>query len=282
MKCKFIKINLKEQTCNDLKNNEMLNEIIDEELHMFNSQYKLANEIANVVYVMMIKNIKKNIYPISNNEKINIVEINIDDYISVTNNVIANIDKINDDKKMIRINITLPPNSLILDKNKVIFDTSNVIAHELMHGNIFFNRMDNKQNINDAPYYYGNLIKILHLYDDNDIVYQFAYALYATYYHEMNTIVSQTSMSIYNLIKQNNIKHVDNETIKNLLIKTDSYQIYVTILDNIIPLIEKMDENKIYQKIVKEFNSVGIICDVNFVEKPIKIIKDKSNKALKK
>ena len=282
-KYKYIELKNKNNFINECENYQLLNEIVDEENHMFNTQYKLANEVANVVYSMILKDVKNNIYPTSNREHIDTIAIKIEDGFNPYNSVVANIYRVNNENKRIAISLTLPPNIYTIDKETAIRKISNAITHELMHGNIFINRADNGQKINDMPNYYAYLLKIMQTIDnEDDVAYKFAYALYATYYQEMQAIISQTAQGIKNIIMQNKIKEVNNDTIRKYLTFCEPYQIYGTILNETVPIINNMSDNEIHHSIVLSFSENGFECSVSFVREKSKEIEEKSNKALRK
>ena len=283
MKYKYIKYNNIENFINECYNKNILNEIIDEENHMFNTQYKLSNEISNVVYEMILKNVKNNIYPTSNNEHIDVVSIKIEDGINPYTNVVADIYRVDNEKKRISISLILPPNILTINKQMALNKISNAIVHELMHGNIFINRLNNGQEINDMPSFYAYIIKIMKtINDEENIAYKFAYAIYATYYQEMQAIISQTAHNIFNIIKQNNIKEYNNDILKKYLRFCEPYQIYGTILNETLPIINSMDDYDIHKYIINIFSENGFDCTISFIREQSKIIEEKSKKALRK
>ena len=118
------------------------------------------------------------------------------------------------------------------------------------------------------------------LSDDSSphLFYKFSYALYATYYQEVNAIVSQTSTQLYNILGYS-CNH-NNEIIKNAIKNTEPYIIYNMILNEVVPCIENMTDLLIGNLIIKPLKQFNINLTINDIKKKTKYIKLISEKAL--
>ena len=76
-------------------------------------------------------------------------------------------------------------------------------------------------------------------------------------------------------------KH-DNETIKKAIKSLDSYQIYNRIINFTVPYINNMDDDDINNKIVKQFNNIGVEINVKWVHDKLNEILLIAQKAIKK
>ena len=259
---------------------EQINNLINEELHSFDDQYALSYELSDIIYDMAKSKILRNIYHTSNNKTINIVDIIIE-FISYGqfSSCISGIDSEN---KKIILNIIVPQNIMIIqDKEMVIKDLSKVIAHELMHGNIFFNRADNELVIEDYPEYYLPSLKIIRSGAHNNIINDIADALYSTYYQEMASFISQTTENLKLLMHQRNIINPNNEQIKTLIYYTESFSKYKKFITNVVPFLNNASNEQL-QFVVEVFKENGFNCNIEFFRKKSKEIEKLSHIALKK
>ena len=250
--------------------------IILEALGSFNNQHNLAIELANVVYNNYLKNILNFEY-LTTNDDIFKVKFIIDDT-SMLNRFNASIIALNNIEKSITIKIYLSSQIKKQDSRYIINQLTSSITHELMHGNVFLKRLNNNVEISDEPIYYPNIISVIQTVKPDTILYKFSYALYATYYQEVNAIVSQTSTQLYNILGYG--CNYDNEIIKNAIKKTESYIIYNMILNEVVPCVENMTDSLIENLIIKPLKQFNINLTINDIKKKTKYIKLISEKAL--
>ena len=250
--------------------------IILEALGSFNNQHNLAIELANVVYNNYLKNILNFEY-LTTNDDIFKVKFIIDDT-SMLNRFNASIIALNNIEKSITIKIYLSSQIKKQDSRYIINQLTSSITHELIHGNVFLKRLNNNVEISDEPIYYPNIISVIQTVKPDTILYKFSYALYATYYQEVNAIVSQTSTQLYNILGYG--CNYDNEIIKNAIKNTESYIIYNMILNEVVPCVENMTDSLIENLIIKPLKRFNINLTINDIKKKTKYIKLISEKAL--
>ena len=250
--------------------------IISEALGSFNNQHNLAIELANVVYNNYLKNILNFEY-LTTNDDIFKVKFIIDDT-SMLNRFNASIIALNNIEKSITIKIYLSSQIKKQDSRYIINQLTSSITHELMHDHVFLKRLNNNVEISDEPIYYPNIISVIQTADPDTILYKFSYALYATYYQEVNAIVSQTSTQLYNILGYG-CNH-NNEIIKNAIKNTEPYIIYNMILNEVVPCIENMTDLLIESLIIKPLKQFNINLTINDIKKKTKYIKLISEKAL--
>ena len=170
---------------------------------------------------------------------------------------------------------------IIQNKEMVIKALSKVIAHELMHGNIFFNRADNELVIEDYPEYYLPSLKIIRSGAHNNIINDIADALYSTYYQEMASFISQTTENLKLLMHQRNIINPNNEQIKTLIYYTESFAKYKKFITNVVPFLNHASNEQL-KFVVEVFKENGFNCNIDFFRKKSKEIEKLSHIALKK
>ena len=259
---------------------EQINNLINEELHSFDDQYALSYELSDIIYDMAKSKILRNVYYTSNNKTINIVDIIIE-FISY-GQFSSYISGIDSENKKIILNIIIPQNIMIIqNKEMVIKALSKVIAHELMHGNIFFNRADNELVIEDYPEYYLPSLKIIRSGAHNNIINDIADALYSTYYQEMASFISQTTENLKLLMHQRNIINPNNEQIKTLIYYTESFAKYKKFITNVVPFLNHASNEQL-KFVVEVFKENGFNCNIDFFRKKSKEIEKLSHIALKK
>lgn len=265
---------------NEEQYNILSNKLLNEKLGSFEYQYELSLELSHIIYDMYEKNIYNFSYN-TNNELIGIININLN-----TNGLFVNIsarfEGINEKNETVLI-INISKNFKNLNKDIFIKQITNAVSHELMHSNVIQQKLKNNINIDDIldiPEYYNYIIYMMGQSDEDSILYWYSRALYVTYYQEVNAIVSQTHVQIFNQLgygKQNT-----NDDIRKTLIKTEPYITYSTILNDIIPTIKKMTDKEIYDNISKHYETILGINDisVDFIKKSLNKIENISKKAL--
>lgn len=131
-----------------------------------------------------------------------------------------------DGKIMIQVNIS-SFDLRGISKEMFFEKISYIIAHELMHSNIYYKRLANGQDIHDTPKFYNNAIVMYRNCDDLLFKY-FAYAMYNTFYQERQAMISQTETLIFNQLNREDVKGNKNinKIISNLVKKSDAYEIY--------------------------------------------------------
>lgn len=259
--------------------NDLSELLLNEAMGSFEDQYTLADELSNVIYDMLMNNIINLEYKTENDKVISIVDITINKNTPLMA-ISGAIKSIDPDLNKISIFINISDFNLKIHKPILLKRIKDVVVHELMHGNIFLKRYENNQNINDMPFYYDSVVYLMGQTSENDILYWFSYALYSTYYHEVNAVVSQTNAQLFNMLGYGN-KH-DNETIKKAIKSLDSYQIYNRIINFTVPYINNMDDDDINNKIVKQFNNIGVEINVKWVRDKLNEILLIAQKAIKK
>lgn len=131
-----------------------------------------------------------------------------------------------DGKIMIQVNIS-SFDLRGISKEMFFEKISYIIAHELMHSNIYYKRLANGQDIHDTPKFYNNAIVMYRNCDDLLFKY-FAYAMYNTFYQERQAMISQTETLIFNQLNREDVKGNKNinKIISNLVKESDAYEIY--------------------------------------------------------
>lgn len=175
---------------------------------------------------------------------------------------------------------------LSFDSKQIFNKIVSIVNHELMHGNIFNKRISNDKNIDIVSWYGG--IKTIIENERNELIRNFAYAMYACYYHERQSIVSSTYTQLLELFPEsrlefikNKIKRFSNEAkydyllklYKESLIKTESYQTFL-IINNMCNNLS----NKDIDFINKAFVGYGLKVNIN---KEMIKMKTISNESLK-
>lgn len=257
-----------------------MKDLIEESLSAFNNQYRISEILANICYEMSLKQKTKNFVDIKGDFKdCTIKGVFLELVYNKYTNYFAQFSNIDSDG-----NVYLKvyfPYSDILNKEKevVIRKIKNCVSHELMHGNIFLNRLNNKKDLNDFYIDYEKWSMIRQNEDENTILYKFAYAIYATYYQEVQAFVSQATTQFEVLYNKNDLT---NNEIRNGLKRCESYQIYSNILNNTIPLFEKLlNEDKIDYLLIPLKDKYDIDVDEEFVKKSLIKFKNSSEKALR-
>lgn len=256
--------------------------LLTEKLGSFEFQYEIANELANVVNNMLTNEIYNFEYNTHSN-LIGVVKIILN-----TNGIFPNINAsfeglTEKNETVLKINIT--KNIKNEDNTILLKKITNAIAHELMHSNVIQQKLKNVEDVYDVidiPKYYNYVINMMDKANEDTILYWYSRALYVTYYHEVNAIVSQTHIQIFNQLGYG--KERNNDEIKKALIKTEPYITYSTILNDIIPTIKNMSDNEIYNNISIYYEDMFNLYDINvdFIKKSLNKIEKISKNALYK
>ena len=258
---------LKKHDSDDIDN------LISESLGAFEQQYEISNNVASLAYKLLMNKESEGEITIENNI---VKKIHLTIYLKTIWGVSASLTEISDDCMFLTIN--LPKNYIMLPREKFINALTDPISHELMHCNVFVKRYENNVIPDDRPSYYNDVISIIG--DEScqdDIVYDFAYALYSTYYQEVAAMVSQSSRQFKNFLMGNEL---NNRNANIALKQCNSYMIYNNIINYTVPTISNMSDDEINNRIVKYFNGVGIDCDVNWVRKQLEKIHNVAKDAL--
>ena len=266
-------IPLQDYNCGENLISESLNEI----LHAFDGQYAAAEKIAEAVYENLKYKGKTTIVDISEFELPvtgAYVTVNEDSILKTSaqlENVLQNGNAI--------MTIYLNKYDRLLEKKDVLNIIASAVVHELTHGGIFLSRYHSEGDPGeDMPEYYENAAKIIEKdeYAGTD-VYYFAYALYSTYYHEVQAIISQTIHDVVTILPKD--KEPDNESLKKALRQTNSYKAFtnnINIADKLLsaPIEEKL---KIANELIK--NGVNIV-DLDKEAKRVKKVSERALKAI--
>lgn len=242
-----------------LRKSFCLLEGIEEECHIFDGQYRLANEIADeVLQHVMMKNSKF------------VIDVNYGPFssVDVTVELIdgedcrGNIYRINDEKNKIWIKIFIGKFSFKGKnyqqiKNKLLIP----IVHELMHGNIFLNRMKSNNvaddKVDETPNYYENLIHAMNDIEPGSDSYIFSRALYLSYYQETQAMISQVWAEMRNLFSEK-AQILTKNDFKYALLHIDLYK---DVSDSIWICRRMLDEYYTRVKVFEELQTYGIEFD---------------------
>lgn len=200
--------------------------LITEECHVFDKQYACANEVALAV-INCINDGKKEVSVSGKWGKIRVV------YVKIIWSEMPELCKgdcygVNNDEYSVKITLYIN-HTLYLEYNTqtAIDYISTVIVHELMHGNIFINRMDsNVKDVIDIPIYYDAIKDILSQ-PQSDNEYLFARMLYLAYYQETQAMISQAWNEVKSKLKCYNGDDTT-EDFKLNLQETDVFQDFMT------------------------------------------------------
>lgn len=173
----------------------------------------------------------------------------------------------------VKISVNLSIMDLMsLSKESLFKTVAFIIAHELMHSNIFYNRYYNGQDIYDKPEEYNNSLDLKNDTEDDMIISGFAYALYNTYYQEIQAMVSQTNTEIQSLY---NGKKIDNNTLTNAIKNCTAYKIY----SNNLMVCSKLKNNEAKKKeLLNYLNKYKI--NINDIDNKINYIEEVSKKTI--
>lgn len=166
------------------------------------------------------------------------------------------------------------------NKDKIAY----VIAHELMHGNVFLNRFKNledKTKTDDQPDEYEVLITILRNEDDN-MAYKYAYALYSTYYQEVNAIVSQTCLCMEVDYRERGLDKITPQTFQILLRRSKPWEVFLDNIKECCDILDLYSNRMIQAEIVDVFKRYGLNTTIEDVRSRIKKVRAISNEALNK
>lgn len=247
---------------------------LNESLGMFNKQYDIAEQLSLGVLEMIKNNEVNHSFKINSESFIKYVDILIEKNILKTS---ANIFGLNDETGTLKILISLNKNDL-KDIEYLKSVLKDILTHELMHGNIFYNRNLNNEEINDMPDYYEVCQKVFRN-NISGVYYDFSYALYSIYYQEMLSIISQTSVQLENYFKENNIIF-NKENFKKAILKTDSYLIYFRNIYEIVPMIKFVMEHDLTH-FINRLNEIGFNFTKEKVYKYLDLIIKRSEEAIK-
>lgn len=154
---------------------------------------------------------------------------------------------------------------LSLSEKQLMLKISKIISHELMHGNIFSKRIKNHQDINIAEWYES--IHDILANETNEMVRGFAYALYACYYQEKQSIISSVYTQLVEKFLPEKLDFIKNKLkdlsyeekynfllniFKEELVNTEAYQTYSYILE----LSKNINEDNLFliESVLKNYN----------------------------
>lgn len=257
------------------------NDILLESAHAFDEQYIWAKKCAEIIYRCILDGEKKASISFKNTKdntiKGAVIKIS-------TNNILKTKAQIENITTEGFVKIEINTNKDILQKAEVdaINEIWNAIVHELGHGNIYWKRYINNQDINDTPDEYERWIEVITSNDisPDDILYLFCYALYSTHYQEIQAFVSQTySDLITNLTRiYNTTKNISKEQFWKAIIETNTYQTYKKNIETCEKLLSIEGLRLILVKKLKKYN---LFYNEDELIKKCNIIIEKSKDALK-
>lgn len=254
------------------------NTIIVEALSSFDNQYKVANLLSKIGYEMAVNGVNKNYIPLKDEFPTLIIKgANLEVKISKYNDIGAQFVNLNKDGD-VNILIWLPCSFKLQNQENIIKNLISAISHELMHGYVFLSRYYNEQEINDAPNNYQEALEIIHKSDG--LIYDYAYAIYSTYYQEVQAFVPQTTPYFRKLFYKNNLT---NNEIEDGIKKCESYLIYSNIINKLIPYLINLSDEELEKEITIPIkNQFGFNWDIPMIKKSLKSIEQQSKKALYK
>lgn len=229
--------------------------LINEDCHVFRGQYEMANVIADET-IRNIRNKVSNFQVHYDYEAFNTIDVTLEIvYTDVPCR--GQIYRMNDDEGIIYITFILS-NWLIKQNDSTIKKEIMVpIVHEIMHGNIFINRMLSKvpdENVDETPEYYGILVDIMRTVDNQSLIYYFARALYLYYYQEAQAMASQVFGEIQNYFIDTKTKIHNLDAFQLALLSTDVY----SSISNSLWICKKMKTNYIGDYLWNEIGKYGI------------------------
>ena len=245
--------------------NERFDRLINEEGHAFYMQYKLSERLARETFSAAI--LGKNSITVNTsdiNPDFKEVEININ-YVGGTDKTSASFDNL-DLKGHYQLTVEINLSDRILPRPQYYEAVKSAIDHELMHGEVFQKKYGylvkdsgDIPMLDDSPANYEVIISVMRKYDRESYAYQYARALYSTYYQETQALVSQSWPNFRTAMiedPRSGLPNVsDNDYFRHIMHSMDPYR---TFMDN-ISLCEKL---KIYNggpcdSIVIAFNECG-------------------------
>lgn len=150
-----------------------------------------------------------------------------------------------------------------------------------MHGYIFFQQEPTEETL-DIPEYYGKALAIMRHGDyENEIVQDFAYALYSTYYQETQEIISQANTNVKLLMQTKNITNPSSSDLVKLIKQTEPYNIFYNNI-HVAKHILSMSDDALKTIVINPLQKYHINADIQWIknqcEKTIKV----SQNALRK
>ena len=264
------------ENCNIINNVDVLP--LTEELHSFEGQTDLSKELAQHILFMLEKDIKQQDYFPQNNNVFKVV--NIDLMPSETNNIRGDIRGFNIETKTVMLTIYI--NKLILgfqSSNIILNRLSHVIAHELMHGYIFTQKETTEETM-DIPPYYGTALSIMrHGYEG--IIQDFAYALYATYYHETQAIISQANTNVEMILNSRKITNPNTNDLVKIVKQIEPYGIFEMVI-GVSQEVLRMNDETIQKEIVEPLKRFHFECSEQWIRNQSNKMINIAQKALRK
>lgn len=200
-----------------------------ERAHIFNKQYVWAKVCAEVAYDMILKKVPQKTLKFKKtaDEDVKGVILNVNSHnLLKTSGVITGLE----DNGFVKIDINANSKITEKDKESAICEIQSAIVHELGHGNIYWKRYLNQQNINDIPDEYLFWRDVISSNDINpeSALYKFCFACYSTYYQEVQAFISQTYGEILKIMQDFHIpkSKVTKRKFIGLIVKTEVYSIY--------------------------------------------------------
>lgn len=260
--------------------------ILDESLHTFDQQHELSEYLAGFA-IDCIKQNKESF--ILNIEKFKLplkkVELTIARE-NLINRVSANINKIDSDGNAeLLLNMYIHIGLILHDNEKFVFlETKEAIMHELGHWYFILTKYNNSGVVDATAN--NNLYQEIAQMMRNDSIspnlYYILYAIYAIFGNELNAFVSQCNCEVYNYLL--NQKEISIKTVRNALLRSDTYDTFKTNIENIKNIINNTIDEK--QKIVSEFNGFVLnkencIQNIQQLNKYLKFALERNKEALR-
>lgn len=252
----------------NLKKHNFLKESIDEECHIFKGQYELANSITDKVIENIIS--KTNNFIVNCNiGHFHIVDVTIK-YVE-GKQCSGNVYKVNDDQGIVYITIFIGINFV---KGKTFQKVKNgimiTVIHELMHGNIFLNRMKSNtvddDKVDETPENYENILNATRNLIAETPPYYFARGLYLYYYQEAQAMTSQVWAEIKQAYSNQQLGNLTIDGFKTALIDCDVYKdfafaLYECVLMKHDKFLRKyvFDTLKMYKINIEESKQLSLI-----------------------
>ena len=241
--------------------------LIDEANHSFNKQYEWSDKLSSEIVSNFKQGISHFIYEVEDND-IKEIDVTIEGKKGQTS---ASFNNLSIDG-IFFISVSIDKRRLLEYPETLKGEICSAISHELMHGNVYFKRYKNNQELNDIPDYYDVVLKIMRSVDSNGIDYFFARALYTCYYQETQAFISQTWPEVKNILsKEYKTIDVDKKLFMDALGRTDTFE---TFSNNI--RISKLisDSPFAISTLIKKFKENGAEIDEEKIKNwAIKILK---------
>lgn len=222
------------------------NEFVNEALGSFDKQNEIAGQIVDILADMWKNNETSGHKDIVLNGETIPLELEIDrsdsltDYTRAEMNAMGHKDDGGTVFTGLKMKVTISQfDAYSLRGNDLKDKLLPIVAHELMHGNMFSLRIGHGKDIGTVKWY-DTVVRILKG-EKNETVRKFAYSMYACYFYERQAIISSTYSQLLEMFGPDRIEFLKNKTksmdkqmaydyllkiYKNGLFETEAFQTY--------------------------------------------------------